>query len=1397
MSSSAAGREKSLFLSYSHLDAERIQPYRTEMERQSIPFWYDYDLHVGGVFSNEIAQNIKACYAFVLFLSRNSANSWYVFDELTYARNKGKRIIVIHLDQELVMPDGMELLLGNLHHLFADQWDVQGCIGRISNDLEEGNVQFSKPVLSDRLNHNSELLVHCRQSFEHTAKQLGVDDTEKGIDPEFFCPIYPVKENDNQQTVEIYGEICKSDHRHILLQADGGLGKTYTFLYTMKRLLDCDRPCAYIPCHLFNEANHHDLGLILKMLCQMLLIDSGSEEELNRFFSKQTDKAFILFLDGYNEAVAKAQLASEIIHISAVFPNIKIVVSSRYNDSIFSNYSHYTMKGLNRGNVEYILNRNGGNYRNLTYGLQNLLLIPMFLRLYIRMGRQVDRRIDTAAELMDQERMRVLETVTISNSGRHNEEIERCLNSVFPEFVRFEYCTKNRSMSFYGEQLSAFLKEKMPQPETEKMCFEFLAEYSIIMKIDDKTNTYVYQHEHYRDYWVAYSVFRDLMRCVRKNGENGKTTAINEIMNDSYSQTVLRYIGELSQANVKGNLLDKVLDCMRRDAIRDDELWLCDETAKATAKIIDIYKIASDGNMIGKDFSGLNLSLVQLNGARTCTQNKKALFHGSQIKEQTFVVSMHESAPRRTEILKLKDTLYLVTISNSDLLISTLPDLEKVWRYPHLTPDGSPLTTHDLISSVITGPCILGVDAEGEVWEWDFILKDQVPTVLPVRKHENAGPALKAIPWSDEVGPLIAVQKKDGTILPFANISGSQDDAEELKAYTENAFTVMKKTDTRKTLTSTHLHHFIFWAIAGDNEIQVWKYDVRGNSGSIACVIPEEGIPDYMICVGTEQATRECSKLFFGASGQDDTILILSVLHKDGTALYQIDLPQSDFVQASYQKLKWRDGAAELANEYKITEKTYNRINAASFARGKMLLAASDGCIYQFVFDESSHCFIPDATALYVRISSSSKFAVEDVLYIPLKGKAAELSGETDQPIGIAAVSVDRSVHLIETDTLFRKKKLPGYNDGLRRLMRINDSSMLATSYDGCILTLHRSGKRWICQDKIPVGNWCWYLEKISSSVYAAGYMTGVALVNIDRDEILFRADGFHQKVECIKYLPDIDNSMIVVSQDAVRIYGIREKNGKMRLEDRGQLSLPDKTASYWVKRDGNTLYLSMNGEKESNPHIACYDLSRPLPEQQPELMECRSEYGRIRDIHCFSHYVMGSGLCGNDGNKTSSHVCFWDVSNPDRPCLPRVIDGFQSFIVHSAIRQEEEKKWRIAFIDDQSRGQLHQYILRETADDLQIEMVSRHTFSAKLCDVAFDDQGDLLLTGLNGALYGKPWTGDTEEMMFRNKCYMMTFGTDMSCLFNAVDLQSPLGQILTDFGNQMEKTRKGTRVIR
>ena len=1381
---------KPVFISYRHKAKDRVEAFLQQMRERGIPYWYDEYIPGSTYWRDVIADHIRDCSVFVLFLSRDMEEDRkkFIDKEVATADDEEKPIFIIQLDEEVELASGLKMDISLTQRKEVWKTGIDACLDDLEKQLDSAGDP-SAPGAGGLPDRGFSLLERCRERFEHLASQLGVHDLDAGIDENLFCPIYEEGKESKGEPVDLYSVIRENDHTHILLQADGGLGKTYTFLHVMHLLLRDGHPCAYIPCYLFTGSDGEEDNLIVKNLCNLYLPSGTSDEAaMNRYFRAQKDKVFHLFLDGYNEAVAKPQLARELARISSSLPDVKIIISSRYSDAVFASnkYGHYTMRGLNADKVKAILKEHGRNYSRLNIGLRKLLLTPMFLSLFIRM-KEVDAHIDTAAELMDRERKRVIEAVSRGGLESVAAEAKECLEKTWPGFVREEYLSTGHELSFSGARLREYLEAHAGPGEKAENAFKFLEDFSLIRKYNEFRNSYAYQHEHFRDYYVAYAVIRGLREGLDLRDASARAEAVMAALDGNYSEIVLRYIGELAQCGMKDNVLQDALRALRRDAVADEAAWLGARLAGVTARIIRIFMLTLDNSLVGMDLEGLNLSAVQLNRARTCTRKDKASFTGSLIAENTFIGSLHESAPRRVELLCLDSRSFLVTVSNQDLLISALPEMDKVWRYPHQDAEGKPVSTNPIVSSTMLGGCLLTVDDAGAVREWDFSMKDGIPCASAVRNHPDAEPAVKVFPWSDPDGPLIALQKKEGVILEYYDDEDPETGIRSL-ALTENEYRLpgLEGEKPNLTMTSVPSHLFFCWAGKREDGVHVFRFDADEGACRELCVIPEPGLqPDRMLCVGSEQATRENNKLDFGKSPQDGNWLILSAVCGEYTRVYQIPLSRSGAGEG-WVTLSWPDGRQELVNS-PGTERDCNRVNAMSFADGKMVLAAGDGRVYPFRFDEILKRFVPD-TGANVAVIAGQTFAVEDVLFV------------SDE--ALAAVCINRSVHLLDAATMFPKKILPGYNDGLRQLLLLREGLAVATAYDGGLLELGRGDGRWTCRDKLPVmadssrSSWCWSVEKIDAGLYAAGGMNEIVLADLTRDRVLCRITATGKnKIEHLLYLPNLDSTLIASSVEGARLYRVAEKNGEMFLEERGALAMPDTPSCYWIVRCGDRLYASVNVKvnKERTPRIMGYSLTEPLAGQEPEIIETGAPFGRIRDIRALGPWLMASGLCGGDGGKECSYVGFYNLRDGTWSDLK--LQGFRGYIIHSAAWQEAPDTWRVAVAEKYSNGRLRRYRLDASGGELKAEELGEPVvFPASPCDVAFDGAGDLLVTALDGGLYALPWTEEEYRRLFRNKCYLQTFGADMSALYSPVDPSGRLGTVLADFGNRLEKTARAGR---
>ena len=117
------GSEPYIFISYSHRNADRASAIIRSLNRAGYRVWYDEGLIPGREWDENIARIIMGCGYFIALITREYLASSNCKDELNYARDKNKPILLIYLD-EVALPAGMELRLGRLFAVHYNQYST-------------------------------------------------------------------------------------------------------------------------------------------------------------------------------------------------------------------------------------------------------------------------------------------------------------------------------------------------------------------------------------------------------------------------------------------------------------------------------------------------------------------------------------------------------------------------------------------------------------------------------------------------------------------------------------------------------------------------------------------------------------------------------------------------------------------------------------------------------------------------------------------------------------------------------------------------------------------------------------------------------------------------------------------------------------------------------------------------------------------------------------------------------------------------------------------------------------------------------------------------------------------------------------------------------------------------
>ena len=127
------GNEPYLFVSYSHRDTAKVYEILDALSDKKYRIWYDESCENGNDFRDELRQRIEKCAAVLLFVSASSMTSPFCGMEIIVARENGKRLYPIYLDDETSVPPAFEILLANTHHSTAD--NIERLVKTMVRDL--------------------------------------------------------------------------------------------------------------------------------------------------------------------------------------------------------------------------------------------------------------------------------------------------------------------------------------------------------------------------------------------------------------------------------------------------------------------------------------------------------------------------------------------------------------------------------------------------------------------------------------------------------------------------------------------------------------------------------------------------------------------------------------------------------------------------------------------------------------------------------------------------------------------------------------------------------------------------------------------------------------------------------------------------------------------------------------------------------------------------------------------------------------------------------------------------------------------------------------------------------------------------------------------------------------
>ena len=414
---------------------------------------------------------------------------------------------------------------------------------------------------------------------------------------------------------------AKENSHHIILTADGGMGKTSLLLYTATKLLN-NADVLYVPLERLNAASLS----IERYICRSLFNEDRNDGKLYELAKDSGDNpALILLIDGFNELNGEGQdnVIKQIKDLMS-YPGIQLVITSRedFGNRLGLLFTRAELSGLSEDRIKSFLTED--EWKHISddryHALIELLSVPMMLLMYKQICPLIDKHqesflswidpIQNATDLIHNWYVSQI-AVLLDRNGITGEYVTKvykiiafvlpdigylfeCENSLTFTFDKFEKILDGlTSCEFEADQQLKQLLHRYRIREANLDCYDvedYLLNDSHLMHENDEFVSF--PHQMYRDYLSAKFILINSQHVDR----------IDTIWNDRYIPEYLAdHIRNMNPSYWKESGIAKnVADYSRGK----------DHTDQLNKNLIDLFPYTVDSGT--PDFSGLNLENCRL-----------------------------------------------------------------------------------------------------------------------------------------------------------------------------------------------------------------------------------------------------------------------------------------------------------------------------------------------------------------------------------------------------------------------------------------------------------------------------------------------------------------------------------------------------------------------------------------------------------------------------------------------------------------------------------------------------------------------------------------------------------------------------------------------------------------
>lgn len=341
--SAYGGSEPYVFISYAHLDSEKVYSYINQMhEKDGIRIWYDEGIEPGEDWLEKIFVRLKNAAYVICFMSKTAADSKYVRGEVQKAVSIGKKVLVVYLERTDIKELSLILNADQGINRAADLDDTQIYAELVKHANNSGHDVFdyskiTKPFL---LNGHSVPVPYLARNQEHRKLESFI-----------------VRDNEN---------------KILTLVAHSGTGKSTFLIQHIKNHYSWQN---YGNTVYFSFENQPYLGSFLKAFLSKILeegmAEMSQEAMTQKVLSYLSARKCTIFFDaveqlfrGYNDKQELVlQDSAFLLFINKLLlGSAKIILSSKVQLPLFSEYSQkgeLVFSGITLSDFEVFLRESG------------------------------------------------------------------------------------------------------------------------------------------------------------------------------------------------------------------------------------------------------------------------------------------------------------------------------------------------------------------------------------------------------------------------------------------------------------------------------------------------------------------------------------------------------------------------------------------------------------------------------------------------------------------------------------------------------------------------------------------------------------------------------------------------------------------------------------------------------------------------------------------------------------------------------------------------------------------------------------------------------------------------------------------------------------------------------